>query len=64
MAVGGLGGQAASATVGGHMVSADVGGMFVVPPLYSFAAHIVSGTGTTAKYSVGCIYAEIEADLV
>lgn len=53
--------QAAVATVGNGAV-ARVHGL-VVPPGFAIGFAIVSDTGTTAKYGVGCTYSQLELDL-
>lgn len=57
-------GQSAGTTpgLGGYPLMLPPG-MFIVPPGYCFAMHVLSGAGTSAKYSLGCIWSELELDL-
>jgi hypothetical protein len=56
--------QNPAATTPGSGVVVDVQGMFVIPPSFALGITVLSGTGTTAKWAVSVIYAEIPAYLV
>lgn len=51
--------QSATAGVGSAFPFIDLGGAFVVPPTWVFGVNILSGVGTSAKYGVSILYAEI-----
>ncbi len=47
----------------GEGLAVRVDGLFIVPPKSAFCLEVVAETGSTAKYDVGGIFAEIDLDL-
>lgn len=55
--------QNQASTTPGNGVVGQVNGFGVVPPGYGFAVDVLSGVGTTAKYGINLLFAELELDL-
>lgn len=55
--------EPSTAGVGSGQPLVTVAGLFIVPPGYCLGLHILAPAGTSSKFSVACMWHEIELDL-